>query len=311
MEGLGVNAALMDQETAAALLPPRPAGAHKGNFGHLLVLGGSPGKSGAVCLAAMGGLRAGAGLVTAALPAGLNLVAETKLTAAMSHPLPETAAGGLSLQGEHAVGELIFNSRSVVIGPGLGQEEESRELARRLAVACARPLLVDADGLNALAGRLEDISWRSPEVVLTPHPGEAARLLECNTQDILADRPAAARRLARLGKAVVVLKGARTLVATPRGELWVNPTGNVLLASGGSGDVLSGVIGGLLGQGLNALEAALAGVYVHGLAANLASDEVGQRGLAAEELADYLAPAFKTLEMPDDEHHEHEEHEGH
>jgi NAD(P)H-hydrate epimerase len=272
------------------------------------VVGGSVGKSGALCLAATGGLRAGAGLVTAALPVGLNLVAETKLTAAMSQPLPETAAGGLSLQGEHALNEMIFDRQAVVLGPGLGQEEESRELARRLAGSCARPLVIDADGLNALADKLEDVQWRSGQVVLTPHPGEAARLLNCTVQDIMADRPQAARRLAAMGRAVVVLKGARTLVATPRGELWVNPTGNVLLASGGSGDVLAGVIGGLMAQGMDALEAALAGVYVHGLAANLAAGEVGQRGLAAEELADYLAPAFKALEMPEEEDEEEEHH---
>ncbi|MFZ5586970.1 MAG: NAD(P)H-hydrate dehydratase [Thermodesulfobacteriota bacterium] len=296
--GLGCRAWLLDDAGVAGLLPPRPAGAHKGGFGHLLVVGGSLGKSGAPCLAALGGLRAGAGLVTAALPAGLNLVAETKLTAAMSEPLPQHSEGGLALAALPVLMDLCAQRQALVLGPGLGGHPESRELARRLLAACPAPVVVDADGLNALAGVFKPGAIQSPAAVITPHPGEAARLLGADTAAIAADRPAAARALAAQSGAVAVLKGARTLIAHPDGRLWVNPTGNPLLASGGSGDVLAGVIAGLMAQGASALDAALAGVYVHGLAADLAMADFGRRGLMAEELVDYLPAAFARLEAP-------------
>lgn len=296
MEDLGLNASLLKDGPVAAILPPRPAGGHKGTFGHLLVVGGSPGKSGAVCLAAMGGLKSGAGLVTAALPAGLNPAVEIKLTAAMSQPLPETSEGALAASGLPVLLDMAAGLQAVVLGPGLSTRAESVELARELMAKLARPLVVDADGLNALAGHLGELAFASDQVVLTPHPGEAARLLNVDVPDILADRAGAARGLAADAGAVVALKGARTVIAAPDGEIWVSPTGNPLLASGGTGDVLSGLIGGLLAQGLPAAQAACAGVYVHGLAADLASKDFGLRGLAAEELLDYLPRAFKSLE---------------
>jgi NAD(P)H-hydrate epimerase len=299
VEGLGCQASLLDPQTVGWLLPARPAGGHKGSFGHLLVVGGSLGKSGAVCLAALGGVKAGAGLVTAALPHGLNQVAEIKLTSAMSQPLPQTSQGGLSLQALAVLAEMAASRQAVVLGPGLGQEDESRELARRLCASLLGPLVIDADGLNALAGGLRPGVIASQQAVLTPHPGEAARLLGSTPAAVQADRLAAARALAQQSGAVAVLKGARTVVAEPGGRAWINPTGNALLASGGSGDVLAGVIGGLLAQGVGALSAALCGVFAHGLAAELAEADFGLRGLAAEELLNYLPPAFASLEMPE------------
>lgn len=297
VDELGCQASLMEAGDAAWLLPARPASGHKGSFGHLLVVGGSPGKSGAPCLAALGGVKAGAGLVTAALPQGLNLVAEMKLTAAMSQPLPQTSQGGLALEALPELERLATVRQALVLGPGLGREDESLELAQRLMARAPCPLVVDADGLYALAGL-----WGQPgalasgQAVITPHPGEAARLLGCPTAQVQADRLAAARQLARMSGAVAVLKGARTVVAEPEGLVWVNPTGNALLASGGSGDVLAGLIGGLLAQGASPTAAALAGVYVHGLAAQLAARDFGLRGLAAEELVEYLPAAFARLE---------------
>ncbi|MCA1905467.1 MAG: NAD(P)H-hydrate epimerase, partial [Desulfarculus sp.] len=193
--GLGCFAWLLEAEEVAALLPPRPAGAHKGGFGHLLVVGGSPGKTGAPCLAALGGLRAGAGLVTAALPHDLNLVAEFKLTAAMSQPLPQTSQGGLSLQALPVLLDLARARQAIVIGPGLGTEDESRQLARQFLAQSDAPAVVDADGLNALAGALIPGAIAAPQAVITPHPGEAARLLATDTAAVQADRPAAARAL--------------------------------------------------------------------------------------------------------------------
>ncbi|MCF8123963.1 MAG: NAD(P)H-hydrate dehydratase, partial [Desulfarculaceae bacterium] len=299
--GLEVECHLLEAELVAALINPRPAGAHKGSFGHLLVVGGSPGKSGAPCLAAMGGLRAGAGLVTACLPAGLGPVAEVKLTAAMSQPLAESAHGGLALEALPTVLELMQSRQALVLGPGLGREDASLELARRLWADCPASLLVDADGLFALADNWGGVKSGAAQAVITPHPGEAARLLGITTAQVQADRLGAARKLAAQGGAVAVLKGARTTIAEPGGAAWINPTGGPLLASGGSGDVLSGVIGGLMAQGLGSLEAALVGCFVHGLAADLAAEEYGQRGLAAEELTDWLPQAFAALEGGEEE----------
>jgi hydroxyethylthiazole kinase-like uncharacterized protein yjeF len=300
VEDLGAMAFLPEAELIAAMLNQRPAHAHKGTFGHLLIVGGSLGKSGAPCLAAMGGQRAGAGLTTVALPQGLNLVAETKLTAAMSQPLPETSEGSLAMAALPVLLELMESRSALVLGPGLSLHAESVELARELASQVHKPLLIDADGLGALAGHLENLRFASQDVVLTPHPGEAARLLGCTPDEVQADRPEAARRLADLSGAIVVLKGARSVIAQPTGQIWINPTGNALLASGGSGDVLSGLIGGLLAQGCDALGAACAGVFLHGLAADLATEDFGARGLMAEELVDYLPAAFAALEEGED-----------
>jgi hydroxyethylthiazole kinase-like uncharacterized protein yjeF len=299
VESLGSMTYGLSADLASVMLNTRPLDGHKGSFGHLLIVGGSLGKSGAPCLAASGGLRAGAGLVTVGLPQGLNLVAEQKLTAAMSQPLPETSEGSLSAEALPVLLDMAAERSAMVLGPGLGHHDESRELARELAVKVKEPLLIDADGLNALAGHLGDLRFASQDVVLTPHPGEAARLLDCTPAEVQHDRLAAARQIADLSGAVVVLKGARTVIALPTGQAWINPTGNTLLASGGSGDVLSGLIGGLMAQGCDALGAACAGVFVHGLAADLASDEFGLRGLAAEELAEYLPEAFMALESED------------
>lgn len=303
---LGASAALIEPELARELMPMRPTGGHKGTFGHLLVVGGSPGKSGAPCLAAWGGLRCGAGLVTVGLPMSLNPIAEAKLTTAMSLPLPQTIDGGLAFEGLETVAAAAVERSAMVLGPGLGTDEESRELARGLARMIEGPLLIDADGLGALGpSGSTDYGFDAGRVVLTPHPGEAARMLGCSVAEVQEDRAAAARVLAKETKATVVLKGARSLVALPSGDLWVNQTGNVLLAGGGSGDVLAGVIGGLMAQGLDAPEASLLGVLVHGLAADLAVEDFGDRGMAAEELADYLPAAFGLLlngPQVDDEH---------
>jgi ADP-dependent NAD(P)H-hydrate dehydratase / NAD(P)H-hydrate epimerase len=294
---LDIACHLLEPEMAAGLLPPRPQHGHKGSFGHLLVVGGGPGKSGAPCLAAMGGLRAGAGLVTVALPSGLNQVAETKLTAVMSQPLPQTSEGGLAAEGLEPVLEMMESRSVLALGPGLGTGAEAVQLARELARRCPKPLVIDADGLNALVEAWADLSFASGAVVLTPHPGEAARLLGLTPAQVQADRLAAARRLAAQSGAVAVLKGAKSIIAEPGGVAWINPSGGPLLASGGSGDVLTGLIAGLMAQGAGALEAALAGAFVHGLAAELAAEEFGLRGLAAEELLDYLPGAFASLEV--------------
>jgi NAD(P)H-hydrate epimerase len=286
---------LVDATVAAALLPPRPATGHKGIFGHLLVVGGSRGKSGALALAALGGLRSGAGLVTAAGPASVQPVLAQQLLEAMSAPLPE-AGGELSRQVLPELERLWATKSALVLGPGLGEGEESRNLARQLLVDCPLPLVLDADGLNALAMDPELLRERAGRAtILTPHPGEMARLCACSIAQVEADRVGIARSFARRHQVVLVLKGARSLIATPEGEIFVNGSGNPGLANGGTGDVLAGLLGGLLAQGLPATDAAVLGVYLHGLAAERLSRQQGEAGLTASDLARELPAARHEL----------------
>lgn len=305
MDELDVGCLLLDAGAVEAMLPPRLDWGHKGDYGHLLVVGGSTGFSGAPCLAAMAGLRAGAGLVTAALPAGLNHVAEIKLTACMSQPLAETKSGALDTAALDTVRQMMISRQALALGPGLGLAEETVELVRDLCDTIDAPLVLDADGLNAIAGA--GVRFASDQVVLTPHPGEAARLLDTTTADIQKDRLAAAKAIAAKYNCICLLKGARSVIAAPEGPAWINPTGSPLLSSGGSGDVLTGLVGGLLAQGAGAMEAALCAAFIHGMAAQIAEEEFGVRGLAAEELLDAVPGAFAALETepPEDEEDAH------
>jgi NAD(P)H-hydrate epimerase len=183
----------------------------------------------------------------------------------------------------------------VAIGPGLGRRHETEELVRALAVRCGRPLVLDADGLNAFAGRLEELSRRSAPAVLTPHPGELARLLALTTDEVLSDRLGAAREAARRSDAVVVLKGRATLVVAPDGEAWINTTGNPGMASGGSGDVLTGVVAARLAQGDEASYAAALSVHLHGLAGDLALARLGGPAVPASELVAGWGEAWRSL----------------
>jgi NAD(P)H-hydrate epimerase len=266
---------------AAARVPARPAGSHKGSFGHVLVIGGSEGKTGAAVLAAEGALHTGAGLVTVAAPRSLHAVFESQLTEAMSLPLED---GGDAAFGSAALAAALEAAAArdvVVLGPGLGASQASAQAAREFLAALDRPAVVDADGLNAFAGEPEALRSAAPRV-LTPHPGEMGRLLGTSSAEVQADRVAAARALARRSGAVTVLKGARTLVAQPDGELLVNPTGGPGLATGGTGDVLAGVIGALLAQGLAPHDAAGLGAWLHGRAGERLGPVTVARAVAEE-----------------------------
>ncbi len=269
---------VLTPSAAAALLPERPLDGHKGSFGHVLVVGGSAGKTGAVALASEGALRSGAGLVTAAVPRSLHPILEVKLTEAMTLGLDDLGDGRLAGAAGEQIGNELQNRDALVLGPGLGQAPETARAVCEVLARTSVPAVVDADALNVFESNPEALCGPGPRV-LTPHPGEAARLLSRSTADVQGDRVAAARELAALSRAIVVLKGARSLIATPEGEIWVNPTGGPGLAAGGSGDVLAGVIAALLGQGLSSLDAARLGVYLHGSAGD-AGPRVG--GLASE-----------------------------
>jgi NAD(P)H-hydrate epimerase len=288
-------AQLWSPAKAGEALPPRPMAGHKGTFGHLLVVAGSEGMSGAAALAATAALRSGAGLVTLGCPAGLNDVIEAQCSEAMTVPLPETPERALAGGGLDAVLGLAAERDAVAMGPGVGRRRETTELLRGLAVRVDKPLVVDADGLVAFEGLLETLKDRSAPTVLTPHPGEAARLLGSGAEEVNRDRVGAARELAFLSGSVVLLKGAATVAASPDGRVIINPTGGPNLATGGSGDVLTGLVGALVVQGSAGLEAAAVAAYVHGRAGDRIAAKRGDGGLLAGELAEELPAAMQEL----------------
>ncbi len=268
---------------------------HKGHRGHLLILAGSPGKTGAATLAALGAVRAGAGLVTVVVPESLNPILEEKLTEAMTAPAPETSEQTLSIKALPLIEELMEGKTALAIGPGLSTHPETVELVRDLVSRCKLPMVIDADGLNTLVGRLEVLSNCAEQAILTPHPGEMSRLTGKTTGEIQANRISTASDFVKAHKCVLVLKGAGTLIALPGGGLHVNPTGNPVLASGGAGDVLTGLIGGFLARRWPLDKAAVAGAYIHGLAADWLAEQVGKVGILAGELLDVIPYIISSL----------------
>jgi len=293
--GVEIRAELWTPARAGSILPERPADGHKGRFGHVLIVAGSEGKTGAAALAAVAAGRGGAGLVTLACPAGLNDVLEVKCTEAMTFPVADTPRRSLAAAAEDTIVALAAERDVVACGPGIGRETETGDLVRALAKRIEVPLVLDADGLYPFARDPEALRGRKAATVLTPHPGEAARLLGSSVASLARDRVETARAIARRTGAVVALKGAATVVAAPEGRVAVNPTGGPSLATGGTGDVLTGLVAAFLGQGLPAFEAAAAAVYVHGAAGDLLADDLGPAGLLAGQLADALPRAAERL----------------
>ncbi|MBN2060983.1 MAG: NAD(P)H-hydrate dehydratase [Deltaproteobacteria bacterium] len=268
---------------------------HKGNRGHLLILAGSVGKTGAASLTALGALRAGAGLVTVGIPKSLNEILEVKLTEAMTAPLPETDDGSLSMGAEEDIERLLDGKSALAIGPGLSTNKETSSLVRRIVARCEIPVIIDADGLNCISEDLGVLSYNCEKRILTPHPGEMGRLAGLTASDVQADRVGAAVRFVKDHRCYLVLKGAGSLITGPDAIVHINPTGNPALASGGSGDVLTGLIAGFVARGLPLLEASIAGVYLHGLAADLLAQEMGESGLMASEIAEVVPGLIASL----------------
>ncbi|MDH4017712.1 MAG: NAD(P)H-hydrate dehydratase, partial [Actinomycetota bacterium] len=288
-------AAMHTRGGVARLLPDRPDDGHKGRFGHVLVVAGSEGKTGAAALAARAAMRSGAGLITLACAAGLNDILEVKCTEAMTAPVGRAGARELGDDAADEVSALAADRDVVALGPGLGMADATCRLVRALCETVEAPLVIDADGLNAIGRELGVLKGRRGPTVLTPHPGEAARLLGSSASEINTDRVGAARELAGASESVVVLKGAGTVVADADGRVRVNPTGNAALGSGGTGDVLTGVVAAHLAQGLSPLDAASTAVYVHGAAADAWSHVHGDAGLAALDLADGVPETMSRL----------------
>jgi len=289
--------AWFDEDDARALLGPRRADAHKGTFGHLLAVAGSLGKSGAASLVADGALRTGVGLVTVAAPEAARAEVAVRRAEVMTERLPETVDGSLAEAADETVRTLAAARDAIALGPGLGTADETVSAVVGILTGADRPAVVDADALNALATRGRETIARAGRAgprVLTPHPGEAARLLGTSTPEIQADRPAAATELARHSGSVVVLKGHRSAIAHPDGRLSFNASGNPGMATAGSGDVLTGVVGALLARGMDPFDAARLGVWLHGRAGDLAEREIGPAGFLAGEIAAYLPRAIRS-----------------
>ncbi len=299
IEEIAPRGRLTEAAEAAALLGPRASDSHKGTYGHPLIIAGSFGKSGAAILAARGALRMGAGLVTAAIPASIAAIVAAGQPELMTVAMPDR---GGHFAGSAAIDELkalADGMNTLVVGPGIGFSDDTRELVTWLVEEGAqqdRPLLIDADGLNVIAGLGPSLlkTARGP-IVLTPHPGEMARLLGTSAAAVNADRIGAARRLAEITGAGVLLKGARTVIATSDGRVSVNSSGNPGMATPGMGDVLSGMVGALLGQGIEGGDALALGAYVHGMAADRVAQRLGPVGYLAGDLAAELPAAIGVL----------------
>lgn len=286
---------LLTQEEIQRHLRPRDPEANKGHFGHVLVVAGSAGKTGAAAMASYSALRAGAGLVSLALPKSLSGTMETTYPEVMTIPLPETAEETIDLAARDRVAELLPGMKVLVIGPGITTHPRTAGFLREVLKGARLPTVVDADGLNNLVGHLLLLRETSAPLILTPHPGEMSRLTGIPIAAIQRDRIEVAREFAVEHQVILVLKGARTVIADPEGRVYLNPTGNPGMATGGTGDILSGMIGGLVAQGTGLLEGVLTAVYLHGLAGDLAVQKVGEICLVATDLLASLPDAIRRV----------------
>ena len=272
--------------------------AHKGDFGHIFILAGSAGFSGAAALCSNAAIRSGAGLVTLGIPKGINSgMIRIKSKEVMTLPLPETEDGSVSLSAYALIKKFSKSADVLAIGPGLTHDKSTLTLVRKVIAAILKPMVIDADGLNALVSHLNILQTTKNKrrtTILTPHPGEMARLLKISVKQVQGDRKNIAREFAMKHKVTLVLKGHNTVVADSLGKVFVNKTGNPGMATAGSGDVLTGIIAAYLGQGLNAFEASIYGTYLHGLAGDLAAGEKTQNCLIASDIIDWIPEATKA-----------------
>lgn len=281
---------------ARALLPERPEDAHKGTFGHVFVVGGARGLTGAVKLAGLAAARSGSGLVTVGVPRPLGDAFAVSLVEVMSYMLKSTESETLSADAVDDALVFAESKDAVVLGPGLSRHPEALAFVQEFVPRCPAPLVIDADGLNALCGRLDVLERAQAPIVLTPHPGEMARLVDSTVAAVQKDRETVAAEFAQRHGCVVVLKGKGTVVTEGPDQVYINTTGNSGMATGGTGDVLSGIVGSLLGQGLSAREAAMLGVYTHGLAGDLAAERHTARAMLAGDVIDALPAAWRALQ---------------
>jgi len=276
-------------------IPRRKQDTHKGDFGHVFIVAASRGMTGAAYLASQAALLSGSGLVTCGIPKSLNAIMEIKLTEAMTLALPETKEGALASSAGNEIVKFSGNSDVVALGPGISRQTDTQKLVRNLTEKLKRPLILDADGIIALANNAGALKKRDFPTILTPHPGEMSRLIRKDVRAVQAKREKAAADFAKKYGTVLVLKGMRTVVADPKGNVHVNKTGNPGMSTAGAGDVLTGMIASFVGQGINPYSAAVIGVYLHGLAGDLAAREKGQLSLIATDILAALPQAIKKV----------------
>lgn len=298
IDAIKSRATLITEHEVRTYLPRRQPSSHKGTFGHAGIIAGSVGKTGAAAMAARAALRVGAGLVTVAIPTSVNDILEAKLLEAMTVPMPETKARTFARTALDRLVAFMAARTAIAIGPGLSTHPETVELVQALTKQLDRPAILDADALNALTGRTALLASCKTPPIITPHPGEMARLeADATPQTVNSDRIGTASRFARERGLFVVLKGARTIVARPDGAVAICPTGNPGMATGGTGDVLTGMMVGLLAQGMPSWEAACAATYLHGAAGDSAAARKGQAGLIAGDVIEEIPHALRLLQQ--------------
>lgn len=270
----------------------RQEDSHKGDFGHVLVVAGSKGFTGAAYLTSQAAILSGSGLVTAAIPESLNQIMAVKLTEAMTLCLPETKSASLSMKAGKTIVKFAERADVLAVGPGLSRNIETEKLVRGILAKIAKPAVIDADGISAICGHESIIKKRRSATVLTPHPGEMSRLIDRGIDYVQKNREKIAKSFALKYNCVLVLKGHRTVVASPQGEIYINETGNSGMSTAGSGDVLTGMTASLIGQGIDAYSASVLSVYLHGRAGDIAAKEKGQFSLIASDILSNISKAF-------------------
>lgn len=287
---------LITEKMVKEMFSPRKKDTHKGDYGKIFILAGSPGFTGAAYLCSQATIRAGAGLVTVGIPESLNEIMEVKLTEVMTKPLPETEEKTLSLKAEEEILKFMEKCDILAIGPGISQNPETQELVRRIILKSKIPVVIDADGINAIRENLDILKQIKVPVILTPHPGELSRLINKSIDEIKNQSISIVKNfLQEYKNTVIILKSARTIIGTPSGQIYVNTAGNPGMASGGSGDVLTGIIAALLGQKFSFENAAIAGVYLHALAGDLAKEKKGEISLIATDIIEEIPSVFKNI----------------
>jgi ADP-dependent NAD(P)H-hydrate dehydratase / NAD(P)H-hydrate epimerase len=286
---------LLEREEMRWLVPNREPDTHKGTYGHLLVMAGSRGKTGAAIMACRAAMRTGAGLVTLAAPRSLNNIFAGSLVEEMTELMRENAAEEMETPSGDEWGRLLERKDALLFGPGIGENDSTRNMLRWLLKNLEMPWVIDADGLNNLALDMDRLRKAKTPPVVTPHPGEMARLIGKDTAGVNQDRIGVARAFATEHRCYVVLKGARTVLATADGKIFINPTGNPGMASGGMGDVLAGMLAALLGQGFSQEDAMKLGVYLHGFVGDEVAAQKGAIGLIASDIIEGLPAGMRAL----------------
>jgi len=299
IEASGIKTFLLEQDDFTGLIPKRKPDSHKGTYGHVLVLAGSPGKTGAASLAGHAVMRAGAGLVTLGVPNSLRAIVEEKTKEVMTGSLPDIDDGYLGIDSWPKLAEMLENKSAIAVGPGLSDKAETGELVLKLIIEANVPMVIDADGLNLVAKNKEVLKKAKMPLVLTPHPGEMSRLIGLTVEEIQEDRIKVASSFAKEHGVIVVLKGASTVIAEPEGKIFINTTGNPGMAGGGMGDVLTGFIASLIGQGIASLDAAKMAVFTHGAIGDFIAEERAETGILASDIAEKI-PEFLKIYIKKD-----------